>query len=367
MKVLGLSSYPVESAATRFRVAQFVDPLRSYGIELILKPFLNSTQYREFYSPGGFLRKALRLLPSLINRIKETLTARNYDLVFVQREAIFFGPALFERIFRTWARGPMVLDLDDATYIRYVSPTYGKAGSMLKFFGKTDSLIKQADLVVCGNRFIAEYVESKGSHAVVIPTIADPRIFHPVEKPDDVLVIGWVGTHSTYPFLHSLFPVIRELSKEHEFIFKVVGAGIEIVDSGIPNLIQEKWTLDREVQNFQALDIGLYPIRVTETAKQEWLQGKSGFKAIQYMAVGIPFVMSPIGVCAEIGVPGVTHFNAITDEDWYEALVELLLNKDRRHGMGASGRAHSLQHYDIPMHAASLAHALQETCSRYAI
>ncbi len=362
MNILGLSSYPVQSAATRFRLVQYIEPLEEFGIKLTLKPFLNSDQYADLYAGGGVVGKALRIMPSLLKRIGEIFTSGSYDLVFIQREALFFGPALFERIFRTFGRRPMVLDLDDATYISYVSPTYGRAASLLKFFGKTDSLIKQADLVVCGNRFIAEYVESKGSRSVVIPTIADPNIFHPIEKdPAALPVVGWVGTHSTYPFLRKLFPVISELSKKHEFVFKVIGAETKIEDSGCANLVQEKWTMAREAEHFQSLDIGLYPINVTETAKKEWLQGKSGFKAIQYLAVGIPFVMSPIGVCAEIGVPGETHFNAETETEWHDAIDKLLSDKELRQQMGANDRRHSLEFYDVPMHTAALAKAFQDT------
>ena len=65
--------------------------------------------------------------------------------------------------------GLYVLDLDDATYVSYTSPTYGGAGSALKWFGKTDDLIKWAAVVTCGNRSIAEYVESKGARARIIP------------------------------------------------------------------------------------------------------------------------------------------------------------------------------------------------------
>ncbi len=42
------------------------------------------------------------------------------------------------------------------------------------------------------------------------------------------------------------------------------------------------------------------------------------------MAAGVPFVMSPVGVCAEMGDVGKTHLNAETEEDWYNSLDRLL-------------------------------------------
>jgi glycosyltransferase involved in cell wall biosynthesis len=358
MKVLGLSSFPIEAAATRFRLAQFVTPLKDYGIELTLSSFLNSEQFREFYTSGGILGKAFGMLSPLLRRAIEASHARDHDVILVQREAMFFGPAVFESLYGSIAKRPLILDLDDATYVSYRSPTYGRLGSFFKFFGKTDRLISQADLVICGNRFIAEYVENKGSKAVIIPTIVDTDEFCPVERHDDVPVIGWVGTHSTFPFLQYLFPILEKLAAKHEFVLKIVGAGTE--DIGIPGvkIVNEKWDLNREIADFQSLDIGLYPITVSDSANMQWLQGKSGFKAIQYLAVGVPFVMSPVGVCAEIGEPDSTHFNAVTEDDWYCALDKLLTDEELRRRMGERGRAYSVQHYNVPMHAKTLAEAL---------
>jgi hypothetical protein len=89
--------------------------------------------------------------------------------------------------------------------------------------------------------------------------------------------------------------------------------------------------------DFQNLDIGLYPIVPSPSANEEWLRGKSGFKAVQYMSVGVPFVMSPVGICAEMGESGRTHLNAETAEDWYNSLSQLLEDSELRRRMGVGG------------------------------
>jgi glycosyltransferase involved in cell wall biosynthesis len=354
----------VEAAATRFRLAQFVGPLSGHGIDLSLSPFLEGEQFRSFYGGGGLLRKAFGMLPPLFKRTLEIFDARKYDLIIVQREAMFFGPAIFEWLFPKIGKCPLVLDLDDATYVSYVSPSYGKAGSFFKFFGKTNKLIERSDLVICGNRFIAEYARKKGAETIVIPTIADTGKFCPAEKDNDIPVVGWIGTHSTFPFLESLFPVLERLASKHNFILKVVGAGKEDVSIPGVNTTSLEWNLDREVADFQSLDIGLYPVVISDSANSEWLMGKSGFKAIQYMAVGIPFVMSPVGVCAEIGEADSTHFNAATDEDWCNSLDNLLSNGELRKQMGEKGREHSLKYYSVSVHAETLARALEAVSIR---
>jgi len=362
MKVLAVCSYPVEAAATRFRLWQFTKSLAARGIEMEISPFLGSGEFKELYSRGRMMSKLVTGLRQLGRRIQPIFQNKKYDVLFVQREAMPAGPAIFEYLYSNLRGVPIVLDLDDATYVKYVSPTYGQLGSALKFFGKTDRLIDRSEVVTCGNPFIADHVKGRGKRAVVIPTVVDTAIFKPVKKANDAPVIGWIGTHSTFPFLEKLFPVISELARKHRFVLKVVGSGREKVEVESTKVVNLPWSLDRETEDFQNLDIGLYPIDIAGFLDPAWLAGKSGFKAIQYLAVGVPFVMTPVGVCAEIGYPGTTHFNASSNEDWYNAIDKLLSDEGLRTEMGRAGREHSLSHYRLEKHAESLANVLREVC-----
>ena len=348
MRVLALCSYPVEAAATRFRLSQFIRPLYQRGIELTIKPFLNTEQFKELYKPKGLMRKGATMIQPVLRRFIDAFSAGGYDVVVIQREAMLFGPGITEWIAKTVGKIPIVLDLDDATYVHYISPTYGRLGSALKFFGKTDNLIRRANIVICGNRHIAEYAEQKGAQTVVMPTVVDLDKFCPSQNhKTDGVTLGWIGTHSTFPFLESIFPVLEKLARKHEFGLRVVGTGQSLVDVngiGVENL---EWNIDREVDDFRSIDIGLYPIVPQGAANSEWIKGKSGFKAIQYMAVGVPFVMSPVGICSELGEPGRTHFNAQTAEDWYSSLDALISDEQLRMAMGNEGRKHALANYGL--------------------
>ena len=361
MKVLALASYPIEMAATRYRLAQFVEPLRERGIELTIRPFLDSELTASLYKRSEWPRTTIGLLRSAVRRIADVSKASRADVLLVQREAMIFGPPVVEWLATRVGRCPMVLDLDDAIYVRYLSPTYGRLGSALKWFSKTDDLIGWARVVTCGNRTIAEYVSAKGARASVIPTVVDTEKFRPAagQAEREVPVLGWVGTHSTYPYLASIFPALQRLARDFRFRLKVVGAGQDLIE--LPGVEVESlaWKLEREIADFQSFDIGLYPI-----VEDEWSAGKSGFKSIQYMAVGIPFVVTPVGACAEIGEPEVTHLAARSDDEWYGALKRLLSNAGLRKGMGEAGREHALQYYTVAAQADKLAEALRTAAGK---
>jgi glycosyltransferase involved in cell wall biosynthesis len=361
MRVLGLASYPVEAAATRYRLVQYVAPLGERGIELEVRPFLDSRLFASLYRRAELPRNAIGLVAASFSRFADVLAARRADAILVQREAMMFGPPLIEYLATKLGRCPMVLDLDDATYVAYESPTYGRLGSALKWFSKTDDLIRRAEVVTCGSRAICEYVEAKGARGVLIPTVVDTDQFRPAmrETQNVAPVVGWVGTHSTFQYLESIFPALRELAKSHRFRLKIVGAGRE--DVSVPGVEIENlpWSLEREIVDFQSFDVGLYPI-----VASDWAAGKSGFKSIQYMAVGVPFVATPVGATTEIGDAGVTHFLATTLDEWQTSLARLVADANLRRRMGDAGRAHALAHYTVPAQADKLARVLREAANK---
>lgn len=362
MNVLALASYPVEAAATRYRLKQFVKPLAARGIDLEIRPFTDTELFRSLYRQGSLARNAAGLFIAALKRFADLPAVRKADVILIQREAMIFGPPAIEWSAKRLFHRRILLDLDDATYVPYNSPTYGSIGRIFKWFSKTDDLIKWADVVTCGNRGIADYVISKGSKARILATVVDTDVFRPQPRENSKPVVGWVGTHSTWPYLKTIFPVLTSLAKHYDFRLRVVGAGTEVTVPGV-EVENLPWQLDREVKDFQSIDIGVYPIDENLYGGR-WAQGKSGFKAVQYMAVGVPYVATPVGGSSEIGEEGVTHFFASSEDEWYSALEILLRDQNRRLEMGRRGREHALEHYTIDAHADILADALNECLHR---
>ncbi len=351
LRVLALASYPAEAASSRFRVVQFIAPLAERGIEVTFSPLLDAPLFAALYRPWKFVAR----LPWLaVRTIRQLLAAfRKADIVLVQREAMLFGPPLVEWLATRLRRRPMILDLDDPTWLAYPSPVYGRLATLFKRPRKTDALIRRARVVICGNPNIAAHVASRGGEAVVMPTVVDTRLYRPADAPpNDVPTIGWIGTHGTYPYFEPLRPILARLMREIPFRLVIIG-------SGRPDLDTRPWRMESEAEDFRSLDIGVYPI-----ANDDWSAGKSGFKAVQYMASGVPFVLSPVGVCATMGVPGQTHLLATSDDEWLDALHRLLTDPELRRRMGRAARAFAERHYSLDGQADALISIIRRAASR---
>jgi glycosyltransferase involved in cell wall biosynthesis len=262
---------------------------------------------------------------------------------------MLFGPPVIEWLIARVLRKRMIVDLDDANWIAYPSPVYGRLATWLKWPSKTDRLIRWAGAVTCGSPNIAGY-----AHGILVPTVVDTKRFRPATRRDATIpTVGWVGTHSTYAYLQRLLPLFERLASEVPFRLRIVGSGRAKIDVRGVDVETQPWSLAREVEDFQALDVGVYPI-----ADDAWSAGKAGFKAVQYMATGVPFVMSPVGVCASMGIDGRTHLLATSDAEWHDALLRLIRDAQLRESMSKEGRVFAEAHYDIEQQADALAEVI---------
>jgi len=80
-------------------------------------------------------------------------------------------------------------------------------------------------------------------------------------------------------------------------------------------------------------DIGVYPL-----LPHHFNQYKCAFKALEYMAIGIPVVSSNIAMNREVIQHGESGFLADTPEEWHSRLIDLIENPKLREDMGKRGR-----------------------------
>ena len=152
------------------------------------------------------------------------------------------------------------------------------------------------------------------------------------------LQLGWTGSHSTLAYLNLILPILDELYTELHFKFILIADHAPKWQR--PWLIFKVWTKDTEEADLLEIDIGLMPL-----PNESWALGKCGFKAIQYMALGIPALVSPIGVNKEIVIAGSTGYWCSTAAEWKQAILDLYNNPEKLKEMGINSRQHIINHY----------------------
>ena len=350
LRLLCIAPYPVEGASARLRVMQYLPHLRRQGWDVDYRPFMDSAFFRRFYEPRHKARKALRLLGFSLRRLGDVRRARDYDVVLVHREAMFFGPPLVEKYIAQRLKKPLIFDFDDAIHVSYVSPTYGRLASLVKYPQKTPQTIALSRAVIAGNRNLESYALTLNANVTTIPSVLDTDLVRPAAPRGsmETPVLGWMGTHSTLPYLENLFPVLQKLSKRHKFVLRVIGGGRDVQIDGV-TVDNRPWRMESETRDLQGFDIGLYPIQ-----EDEWALGKSGFKAIQYMTVGIPAVCSPVGATCDIIEDGAQGFLPQSAETWESRLSQLLADAELRRRMGEAGRSRAENWYCLEKQAPRL-------------
>src|SRR5262249_49952943 len=150
-----------------------------------------------FYSEGAFLPKVFILFKSVLIRLRDCFRFKNYDIVFVQREASFFGTAFFEKRARK-SGAYLVFDFDDSIWLADTSPG-NKKWEFVKKPEKFFKAVGYANCVIAGNSYLAGKALAINKNTQIIPTTIDTSIHIP--KPElrnkETLIIGWSGSIST--------------------------------------------------------------------------------------------------------------------------------------------------------------------------
>ncbi|NIO06264.1 MAG: glycosyltransferase [Proteobacteria bacterium] len=252
-----------------------------------------------------------------------------YDVVYVQRRLL--GPLHLFLLRRASKR--LVYDFDDA--VMYRSSRHSNPRSFSRRWAFR-GMVRASDAVIAGNQFLrGEALKYVGVDKIsVVPTVVDPKRYPPKDHgvQGDSIVLGWIGSGSTIWYLQNLTPVLETVYRRYpQLKLKIVSD--RFFDCATIPTIKKKWKCEEEVMDLQSFDIGLMPL-----TDDVWASGKCGLKAIQYSAVGIPVVCSPVGINRDVVEDGLNGYWANTDSDWVEKISKLIEAPQLREDMGANGR-----------------------------
>lgn len=352
MKVLLLSRYGRLGASSRMRTLQYIPCLEREGLNITVLPLFADTYVADLQRNR---RNFLEVFHAYAKRLYALLCGRSYSLVWIEKEALPWLPAWFERMLLA-KNIPYVLDYDDAVFHYYDQHHNWLIRQILR--SKHRALIRGSELVVAGNEYLADYARGAGAKRVeIVPTVVDLDRYPPLLHADrDALApprVGWIGQRATAGFLCPYKSLFSKLTAEGLAVF--VAIGIEAKDFALP-MDSIAWKEESEVESLTNLDIGIMPL-----LDEPFARGKCGYKLVQYMACGLPVVASPVGANCRIVEDGVNGFLADTPEAWEKTLRALLVDRNLRINMGHAGREKVEQRYCIQVTGPKMADLLRAT------
>ncbi|MET1253597.1 glycosyltransferase [Aliikangiella maris] len=321
--------------SSRFRVRKLTPELTRFNINV-------DELYAKYgsYPPAGSINRLGWLPLALKDAYLRVRKSKDYDLCLVQK------PLLSTLItFEPFIRKPFIFDVDDAVHL-------GKRGGLI------NKIAQKSAHVICGNQFLAEHY-SKFAEVTILPTAVDTGYFYPQKTKDDRLTIGWSGSSSGFKYLYNIEAQLLEVLNRHsEACIKIVSnepPKFKLIDP--TRIIFEKWTSDTEVQAIQDFSVGLMPLD-----DNQWERGKCSYKMLTYMSVGVPVVVSDVGMNISVMSHGESGYLASTPSDWIEAISELLNSQSLREKMGGIGRKVVCEHYSNNVIVPQLTRVIRNIC-----
>lgn len=353
LRVLALVPYPLGRApGQRYRIEQWAPYLSAQGIDVQFEPFADLELASILYHRGMYAAKAWRMSRSWMRRVRTLWRGTQFDVVYLHREAALVGPAWLERLVR-WRNPRLVYDFDDAIWLRYVSPR-NRYLSYFKAPSKTRAICRLAAAVTVGNETLASFARRYNDEVTVVPSTVSLRKYRPRPQPrvDQIPTIGWTGSHSSAQYLRLVEGALKALARRRRFRFLAIGLENYRID-GV-EIECRPWRADTEVEDLWPLDVGIMPL-----FDDPWAGGKCAMKAIQYMGVAIPAVVSPVGANRDVVGDGVCGFHANNETEWVRALERLLDNAELRVRLGAEGRRRVVDHYSAEVQSPRVATLLR--------
>jgi glycosyltransferase involved in cell wall biosynthesis len=345
--ILLLCPYPYGHAPSqRFRFEQYLDALKQHNFHIDAHSFLSEGAWRILYTRGHVLQKTSALVSGFLRRFGLLFRSiPKADLVFIHREASPLGPPLLEFIIAKVYRKKIIYDFDDAIWLPNTSEE-NRLVAWFKWHSKVKSICRWSYRVSAGNAFLASFARSYNANVFINPTTVDSSRIHipslATKSGNQNLTLGWTGTHSTLKYLDFFGPIWSDLVLRFGARIQMIIISDRRPSYAWPQLHFIPWSKETEIEDLRQIDIGLMPL-----TNDPWTAGKCGLKVLQYMALAIPAVASPVGVNTTIISDGHTGVLCDSAEQWSHSLIRLIEDSAWRKTLGIAGREWVAANYSV--------------------
>ena len=319
---------------------------------------------QEAYHPGTHQNYMLELPKA--ERVR--ITARAFARLWRKKGTVFYvqkshyhaaAPFLLSRL----GRNRFILDYDDWDLDRshyFNIPALDKCVFGASHAeGITANLARSASACVASTKPLRDLLAKYNDSVYLIPTVADTEKFKPVPRSVGPTTFIWNGMiwgeiiFKNVMFLAECFKSVHEAVKDVRFIIAGKGHWHENVREEINSrygslpIVFEGWVPPDEMPRLLGqADIGLMPL-IPDRENETWMRCKCPTKLFEFMAMGIPAVVSDFGEPARVIDSGTDGLVAADRDDFVRAMITLARGKDMRGRMGKAALRKAVSRYSL--------------------
>lgn len=306
-----LTRYTSQGASSRYRYFLYLSRLLKNDYNLEVDSFFDTSYLNRVYSSN---RK--NLFKNFFSYLKRLIVVINSsDDLIIEYELFPYMPYFFEKFLLRNKK--YILNFDDNVWDNYENKIFLK--------NKYDSLVKNASGVIVANSFLMNKVNHK--NIIKIPTVIDLDDYqeNTISKNQKFSIV-WIGTPVTYKYIKSFSNVFKELAKMIDYELLIIAK--KSLESDAIDGVNMKffdWSSSLEVKLLKESHLGIMPLQ-----NDQFSQGKSAFKIIQYMAAGLPVIASNIGENNNVVSDGENGFLVANEDEWINKVSLLYSDEELR-------------------------------------
>jgi glycosyltransferase involved in cell wall biosynthesis len=338
-----LSPYAFADAPSqRFRFEQYLGLGNTQQVDFHQAGYFNHEVKKIIFEQGHYWAKFVGSITGYWRRLRFVAGLKKYDVIYIHREATPIGPPLIEYLIHLFRnkQQKLVYDFDDSIWAS--DPNRSYLFRLMKWPGKVKHICRWVDQITVGNEFLRDYALQFNKKVTVLPTVVNTSTLHNrlVDQQKPALVVGWTGTFTNLKYLEMIVPIIQQLSEQYSFKFLVIAD--KDPQFKLSNYQYLTWKKETEIEDLLQFNIGIMPLLDDVIGR-----GKCGFKAIQYLALGIPAVVSPTGTNKDIVTDSENGYLCSNEAQWLERIETLLKDAKLRSEMGQKGRQKMIDQYSV--------------------
>jgi glycosyltransferase involved in cell wall biosynthesis len=346
--VLYLEGFPYDGSGYQYRVRRWKEIFKKEGYKVDSKTLIkDSDRFFKLINPDRF---RYFLIISMVTRLFQLFTIRNYETVIVRRNLILYnsyGALFFEKLMYE-IHPNLILDIDDdlsAIHQRESSFFSRLMMEESKYFEKSLSYYKK---FIVGSHYLKGLIMQendliKDVDVCIIPTCVDYDKYKMkrYEQSREVTIFGWIGGNQNLHLLEKVIKPLNILFQNKPIELHVISGMEYHFDANFPVKFI-KWSLETEVEELKKIDVGIMPINDDKVGR-----GKCGFKLLQYMGVGVPGIASAVTINNQIIDDNENGWLVRDESLWLETLEKAIDNKARLATFGKLAQNKVLENYSF--------------------